>query len=174
MPHFRKANLADYDRVMALFDNVTDAMQGQKFSPRWKKGVYPEPDVVRDQIAKGNLYVGVLDNLFVSTFTLNHEPTDGYDQVAWPTEASPDKVAIIHLVAVRGECQHRGYALQAVQEALHIARDAGNQVMRLDVCEYNAPITKLYELAGFYYVDTIPLFYTATGTCGYLMYECKL
>jgi ribosomal protein S18 acetylase RimI-like enzyme len=170
----RKAEICDYDLVRSLYWNIIDNMQNSEFHPGWEKGVYPADDFIRQSLQNQQLYILEDQAVPVGCMVLNHEVTDGYEKVAWAVQAAKEEVTVIHALGVLPSVQDRGYASFLVKEAVRIAREHDQKVIRLDVLGGNIPAQRLYEKIGFQYKETLQLFYEDTGLTDFLMYELVL
>lgn len=68
----------------------------------------------------------------------------GYEHASWSTDALPDEVAVIHLLAVAVEVCGRGMVRAMLSFAAQEARRHGMRVVWLDVFTSNAPALALY------------------------------
>ena len=55
--------------------------------------------------------------------------------------------------------------------AAALAREKGWRALRLDVLEDNVPAQRLYQRAGFVYIETKQIWYESTGLANFLLYE---
>ena len=68
----------------------------------------------------------------------------GYEHASWSTDALPDEVAVIHLLAVAVEACGRGMVRAMLSFAAQEARRHGMRAVWLDVFTSNAPALTLY------------------------------
>lgn len=149
-------------------------MKGSKYLPGWEVDIYPSPEFLRDSIQKGNLYIGEMDGQIAAAMAVNHEYNDSYEDFDWPTVAKKEEITVIHALGVHPDFAGHGLAAQMVRQAISVARDNRQKVMRLDVLKGNLPAEKLYERAGFNKLYTLPMFYEDTGWTDYELYELVL
>jgi len=167
----RQAERTEYEAVRRFYHAVIDAMEGAEYKPAWQKDVYPEPEFLRASIERGELWLGEEDGKTVAAMVLNHDCNEGYAMVAWPHEAPPEEILLIHALCVHPDFGGRGYGGELVRFAQELARTEGMKLMRLDVLRGNLPAEKLYPACGFQLVDTVTLFYEDTGWTEFEMFE---
>lgn len=175
----RKAQLHEYERVRAFYYELIDRMEGAVYKPAWEKGVYPADEYLKESIDNGELYMGILDEgrpeeQMIGAMILNHSTNEGYQQVKWPTKAEADEVTVIHALCVMPGFSGKGYAKAMVKEAISMARESQQKVIRLDVLYGNVPAEKLYTSVGFQYIATVPMYYEDTGWTDFLLYEYEV
>ena len=167
----RKAEMHEFQVVRSFYHSLIDAMEGARYSPGWIKGIYPEDEYLKSLIEHGQLYIGVIDDLIVSAMAVNHNSNDGYNGISWQVEANADEVTVIHILCVHPNFSGRGFAKEMLAFVFSLARENAQKAVRLDVLEGNLPAEKLYEKAGFKYIDTSVMYYEDTGWTNYKLYE---
>lgn len=164
----------NYEAVKSFYYKLIDDMEGSRYHSKWRKGVYPEDEFLKESVEKGNLYVGLEDGAIVAAMIINHECNDGYKDVQWPTQAEPEEISVIHTLGVSPACGNRGLGKELVREAIRICRDNGQKILRLDVLDGNLPAEKLYKSCGFKFVTGLNMFYEDTGWMKFDLYEYVL
>lgn len=167
----RKAVPEEFLTVMAFYDAVTDQMEGSEYPPRWEKGVYPEPEFIRQEIEKGQVFIGLEEGTVAAAMVINHQAADGYKDVAWGVDAPAEDIDVVHALGVLPGHHKKGFGRQMVKKALDMARENGRAAVRLDVLEDNLPAKRLYEGMGFRYTGHVKLFYEDTGITDFMLYE---
>ena len=107
----------------------------------------------------GNLFVACEDDgaptdddaslPLLGAYVLNDEQTSGYEHAAWPVDADPEEVAVIHLLVTAPHARGRGVARSMLAHAAGVARARGARVIRLDAFTNNTPALSLYSSVGF-------------------------
>ncbi|MGN0274274.1 MAG: GNAT family N-acetyltransferase [Chordicoccus sp.] len=110
----------------------------------------------------------------VGAFILNHAQGARYEQADWKYQASPDRTAVLHLLATKPSLQGHGIGRRLLGEAVAIARQRGDRVLRLDTLTWNVPGQRLYEGFGFRCCGDVVLDYPSTGKIPFRMYEYEL
>ena len=172
--NIRLAHIGEFAKIRAFYHEMTDWLDTVPYGPGWKKDIYPAPEDLENAINNQQLWVHESDSGYAASMILNSVPTEGYENVVWRINASGDEVLLIHALGVRAEFQHRGIAKSMVNHAIGLGVSKNCKAMRLDVLEGNIPAENLYPKLGFYYVDTVNMFYEDTGWANYKLYERKL
>ena len=155
----RPATEADMPAVWALYSDACDAMLGTPYDCEWVMGVHPTREGLLASVWAGNLFVACEDDGAVAdddvslpllgAYVLNDEQTSGYEHAAWPVDAAPEEVAVIHLLVTASHARGKGVARSMLAHAVGVARARGARVIRLDVFTNNTPALSLYSSAGF-------------------------
>ena len=162
------------EEVRAFYHALIDAMRGAKYSPGWKKDIYPSPEELKAALRAGTLYTGRIRGQIVGAMVVNHEANEGYDSASWPMSLEKDEYLVIHMLGVHADYARQGLGTQLVEYAVSLAARTGMQAVRLDVLAGNLPAQRLYTSLGFRYVQTLSMFYEDTGWTDYDLYEYRL
>lgn len=168
----RIAKEDEFELVKAFYHSLIDAMKNARYTPGWKKGIYPSDDYLKISICREELFVMTEEGRITSAMIVNHEYNESYETVEWPMETK--KIMVIHALGVHPDYTGKGLAKEMVSEAISLAKKQDQTVMRLDVLDGNTPAEQLYTHMGFQYVDTIQMYYDDTGWTDYRLYEFKL
>ncbi len=171
MFQIRAIGIDEYDKVLRFYDALIVAMTDKEFCPKWKKGIYPTEDFLRESIEKKELFVGVIDEKYVGAMVINHEYAEEYENVQWGINANQGEVSVVHILGISYEYQSQGLAKKMVAEVINIAKENNQKAIRLDVLKENIPAQKLYSSIGFKPMDTVRIFYEDTGTTDFILYE---
>lgn len=174
MMESRLATTEETDSVEKLYHSLTDAMQGSKFDPGWRKGVYPTREFLQRSVENGEMYVATEDGRTVSCMVVNHESNEGYNNVEWSVDVSDAELLVIHALGVHPEFSGRGIAKQMVRKVFDIAAERNVKTVRLDVLDGNIPAEKAYVKMGFVCRGTAKMFYEDTGLTDYKLFEYLL
>lgn len=170
----RVAERDEFVAVRHFYHRLIDLMEGERYAPGWKRGVYPATDYLCQVVSAGQLWHGTLGGEVISCMVLNHEANEGYAQVTWPSGARPEEVLVLHAFGVLPGWQGHGFAKQMIDHAVSHARRTGMRAMRLDAVTGSIPAERLYLHMGFRPVATVPLYYEDTGLIDYTLYELPL
>lgn len=171
MLNIRQGGWEDLPAVVELYDKVVDTFQAQTGTKAWRKGVYPTETDFQRAIRAGTLYVGELEGELAAGMVVTQGTDKSYGDAPWRVEAADGETAVIHTLGVSPSFTGRGLALQMIQGAAALAREKGWKALRLDVLEDNVPAQRLYERAGFVYIQTKQIWYESTGLANFLLYE---
>ena len=167
----RQAVPADMAAVLALYDGVIDLFQAQTGNTGWRRGVYPTETDFQKAIETSTLYLGELEGRLAAGMILTQGTDKTYGEPPWRVDAPDEETAVIHTLGVSPALSGRGLALQMIEGAAALARERGWKALRLDVLEDNVPAQRLYQRAGFVYIETKQIWYESTGLANFLLYE---
>ena len=171
MLQIRPAVDKDLPAILELYDQVTALFQRQTGTDAWRKGVYPTEKDFQRAIRAGTMYVGELEGRLAAGMILTQGTDKSYGDAPWRVEAADSQTAVIHTLGVSPAFAGRGLGLEMAEGAAALAREKGWRALRLDVLEGNEPAARLYERAGFQYIETKQIFYESTGLANFLLYE---
>lgn len=151
----KKGSIKDLDELELLYNELNDALNEGINYPGWIKGIYP----IREDALKGikgdNLFVAVYDGKIVGSIILSHEPEHGYEKVDWNMNAGYNEVIVIRTFVVHPDYFKQKIGSTLMKFAEEEAKRCNMKSIRLDVYEKNMPAIRLYEKAGYKYIDTI-------------------
>ncbi len=165
------AEIKDLDAVMELYDYVIDELDKTDIDLRWIKGVYPSRPFAENATNNSELLLYKTDDELVGCAVVNNNAIPEYDTVNWCCNAQPEKVALIHALAISPKYQGKGEGKRFVSEIIEYCRKVGFQTIRLDVLSRNKPAFSLYNSAGFNYVGPLKMTYPTTGEESFEMFE---
>ena len=170
----KQAEESQFQAVRAFYHDVIDAVGDSRDSVGWKKDVYPAPDLLREAIRGGELFLMEDTGTIVGAMVLNHQFNGAYKAAAWSVQAEAAEVTGIHALAIHPSHRGKGCARQLVQFAVDHARSHRQKAIRLDVLKGNQAAGRLYAGMGFRYRQTVPMFYEDTGWTDFDLYELPL
>ena len=171
MLNIRQAVPEDLTAIVELYDGVIDLFQAQTGNTGWRRGVYPTETDFQKAIETGTLYLGELEGRLAAGMILTQGTDKTYGEPPWRVDAPDEETAVIHTLGVSPALSGRGLALQMIEGAVALAREKGWRALRLDVLEDNVPAQRLYQRAGFVYIETKQIWYKSTGLASFLLYE---
>ncbi len=160
----RKANQTEYPQVLEFYYSISDSMCDSPFRPTWRRGIYP----VLDDLT-GNLFIATEDSDgIIGAVLVNGHQGTGYENGVW--RLTTDRVAVVHLLAVAPNHQHKGIARALLSCARDSVRDQAD-VIRLDTLANNLPAKRLYEGFGFQVSGDIDVECEGVGVKKFTLYE---
>ena len=130
---------------MNLFADATRHMD-ELGIPQWDER-YPTADDTSEDLARNELYVGIIHGAIACSFTLNPRCDPEYADASWLYPALNHSV--IHRLCVHPDFQNQGVAKQAMHFVESTLRSNGVQVVRLDAFSRNPYALRLYERLGY-------------------------
>ena len=140
-----RATERELDELLAFYQLVADHMERQGIR-HWHWGRYPNEEIIREDIGKGELYYLRKDGTVAAAvaFMAGQEPD--YDELTWSCGIRP---GIFHRIAVHPSLQGSGLGGMVVESVLGLLREAGCDCVRCDTPERNPRAFRLYEKLGF-------------------------
>ena len=120
----------------------------------FKEGVYPTRKDAEKALANEALYVYEDNGNIAGSLIVDTVQPDEYTTIDWPSQATPDKVRVIHLVMVNPRAAGKGIGSTLVNHAVELARQHSCAAVRLDTGEQNIPAVSLYTKLGFQLAGT--------------------
>lgn len=152
----RKANAADFDKVMEILQDGR-AQLAERGIDQWQ-GDYPNPDHVKEDIANGYAYLAKADDgETVGTLTIIPAPDHFYDQLDGAWQIETDQYVTVHRVAIHSDHTGHGYASQLYQAVIDYFQSGLSDIksVRVDTHEDNLPMQHLIQKSGFKRVGTL-------------------
>jgi 23S rRNA pseudouridine1911/1915/1917 synthase len=150
---FRAADAGDLPALNALYRAAVAKMRADGLD-QWDDE-YPFALLPQD-IARGELYIGLLDGAPASAITAAAEPEEEYAGAPWREPEA--RAAILHRLCVAPEKQGLGIGTETVAYAERLCRSAGFEYARLDASAKNAVSIALYEKLGYRRVGALTRF----------------
>ena len=141
---FRLATVSDADAVIDLFTQAISHMCANGIE-QWDER-YPTEALLRDDIAKGEMYVLTCGDDILSAVVINAQQDDEYTEGDWHCGAH---AAVIHRLCVHPKHQNQGVARETMRHAQQWIVQRGYDCIRLDAFTQNPYALRLYESLGY-------------------------
>jgi len=149
---FRLAREEDLDQIWGI---LNDAIRRRKEegSNQWQDG-YPNPEVVRADIAKDSGYVLTDGDTIVGycAILINDEPEYANLRGNWLTEGD---FVLYHRVAVSDKYLGRGLAQEMLKHVEEYAREHGIRSVKADTNFDNLGMLRIFEKLGYAYCGEV-------------------
>lgn len=149
---FRLANINELEKIFNLFQMAIKNMNKQKIF-QWDE-LYPDKNIIKEDIQKNQLYVGIHNNKIVCVYVLNQEYDEEYESGNW--RFSADSCCVIHRLCVNPLFQNQGIGTLTMHNIEKTAHSRGMKSIRLDTYTQNPYSVRLYkklnyEIVGYTY-----------------------
>lgn len=142
---YSKANTNQINEVFSVFSAAIINMEKQKIH-QWDE-IYPDKEIIAEDIARNQMYIGKIDNKIAVCFVLSEEYDEEYKNGKWQW---PDvKFCVIHRLCVSPDFQNQGIAAETLKYIENLCKSQGYDSIRLDCFTENPYSRKLYEKAGY-------------------------
>lgn len=143
--NFRQGKEEDLDAIAALFEKAILHMDRQGI-PQWDE-VYPNREVLQQDIEKQQLYVGLWEGQLASVYVLNRECDPDYASGDWTYRG--EEYRIIHRLCVDPSVQNQGIGRNTMQHIENELIRQGIKAVRLDAFTRNPYALRMYEGLGY-------------------------
>ena len=140
----RQARPEELDAVCALYELVSREMEEQGLH-QWHWGDYPNRDLIREDIEKGELYCLYGEPGMVMAVTVSTGADEAYSEINWLFGIHPGS---FYRLAVHRTLQTEGYGTRAIEDVEEILRMKGCDAMRCDTYCENSISIKLFARLG--------------------------
>lgn len=171
MLEMKQAQIEESEEVLDFYNVVTEGMKNEKYNSGWQVGVYPDKEFVDEAIQNGWLYIAREEKEIVCGFVINHNYHEGYNEIKWENNFTPEEILVVHALAVRPSYQGKGAAKQMCRFIQQYAEQTGTKAVRLEVYGINKAAQNLYTSLGFIFKGSVEMYYDDTGLDEYLVYE---
>ena len=141
---FQKAMLNDLDNIYQIYVDAIAEMNRNSI-PQWDER-YPDREILNEDIAKGELFVGFIDDKIASAYVVNAECDEQYVNGSW--EFPQAKFYVIHRLCVNPKFQNKGIGTLVMRHIEESLKAEGIESIRLDAFSQNPYALKLYEKLG--------------------------
>ena len=142
---YSKANINQLDKIFDMYSAAIENMEKQGIH-QWDE-IYPDREILRQDILLNQMYIGEIDNKIAVCFVLNEECDEEYNNASW---ICPDaRFCIIHRLCVNPIFQKQGIAGQTMEYIEKLCKNKGYDSIRLDCFTQNPYSQKLYDKAGY-------------------------
>ena len=147
MIEFRRAQAADMDKILAIYEDARAFMKRSGNPDQWKS--YPEEKILLEDIEKDRLYVAPENEQILAVFCYfsGDDPTYAEIDGAWKNSLP---YGVIHRIAVSGAARGKGIAARCFDFAFSAC---GN--LKIDTHKDNIPMQRALEKCGFEYCGVI-------------------
>ena len=135
----------DSEQILRLFHACRHDMNAQGIK-QWDE-VYPNHEVVEEDIANQSLFLAKDNEEIVGVITLDSQASEEYESVDW--RYLDGRMLVIHRLAVKPSCQGQGIASMLMNFAHDEGRRQQYRSVRLDVYSGNARAVRFYEKLGY-------------------------
>ncbi|SMC18723.1 Acetyltransferase (GNAT) family protein [Clostridium acidisoli DSM 12555] len=141
----RIATIDDLDYVEKIFKNAIEVMDSNGIN-QWDN-IYPTKEILKEDILKGEMFLGVVDNKMACAFVLNSDYDEEYINGNW--KYRNESFSIVHRLCVNPDFQNQGIGTQSMILIEKMLRKDGIESIRLDAFSLNPAALRLYEKIGY-------------------------
>ena len=139
----RKAELEDWDIVTDIYRQAIQEMNNKNIR-QWDE-IYPDDLILKEDILKKEMYVGIVDKTIVSAVVINREFDEDYRAGHWQS----DCFAVVHRLCVHPAYQNKKIGRDTMSQVEVLLRSEGIRSIRLDTFSRNPYALNLYGVLGY-------------------------
>jgi ribosomal protein S18 acetylase RimI-like enzyme len=147
----QKGKTSDINEIMDIVKNAIIDMERRGLY-QWDS-IYPNIDVIKNDIDEGNLYVYMDKGIIKGIMVLNEFQDEEYKSVKW--QHNQGKVLVIHRLCIDPLFKGQGLATRFVKFAEKFGKDNNYQTIRLDAFSENEHALNLYKKNGYQLRGTV-------------------
>lgn len=161
----------DFETVKNTYLDIIENTPGQAEHAKWVWGQHPDDELVKDYIAKGELYFYMSGDKIAGIVVISLGEPEEYKTVDWGIKLAAGEATVLHLLALTPEFQGKGLSKEFLKACIDFSRDKGKKAVRLDTLVTNLPAQHMYKVNGFNYRGKQNLYACNTGMIDFLYYE---
>ena len=185
----RKATGEDIPAIAAIYDEIHDREEAGEVTTGWLRGVYPVQKTAEDAVARGDMYVQVVDEAdsemvesdsataggqVVGTAILNQLQVDVYADGEWQYPAEDSEVMVIHTLIISRKTDLKGLGSDFLAYYEAFALEHGCKYLRLDTNARNAAARAFYKRHGYKEIGIVPTVFNGIPGVDLVLIEKKL
>lgn len=172
--YIRIATIEDLHDIEKLYDDLNKYLEEEVNYCGWKRGIYPTKETALLGIKNNSLYLLKIDEEIAGAVIIDQNQDKAYSNVDWNTEVDPDKIMVVHTLAINPKYMKCGVGYELMEFVKQYSRDLGKMSVRLDVSIENTPAINLYEKCGYDYIGTVELSFKGLDSVWFRLYELNL
>ena len=170
----RRATPTDLDAIAAIYAAVHAADAAGQTCTGWEAGVYPVRATAAAALARGDLYVLEDAGTVVGAAIINQTQMPAYTRIRWTEDVPPERVLVLHTLAIDPGRSRRGYGTAAVAFYEAQARRPGCDWLRMDTNVHNCLARALYRKLGYQELGAVDCTFNGIPGVPLLMLEKHL
>jgi RimJ/RimL family protein N-acetyltransferase len=131
----------DLNNVVRIFKSAIESMIKNNIF-QWDE-IYPNEDILANDIIKNQMYKIIFDNKIISIFVLNKKYDEEYSNGSW--EYTGSNFMVLHRLCVNTEYQNKGFGIKTMTCIEKYLKNNGIESIRLDAFSKNQAALKLYD-----------------------------
>lgn len=148
---FRRAFLSDLSDIMQVYKAAVNRMEDMGIH-QWDE-IYPAEDIIKEDIVNTEMYIGLIDSVIASAFTLSPKHDKQYKIGNWQYDDL--RYSVIHRLCVNPTYQNKGVGTQTMNFIEDIFKKENFEAARLDAFSQNPIALKLYKKFGYIKVGEV-------------------
>ncbi len=161
------------DEVLSFYKEVCDAQKYDTYTADWHYGEYPSEEDLTAHTENGETFL-LKDDTVKAAAVMTFREDEMYAPGHWTVSGPADRIAVVHLLAVRPGYRGKGLGDRLLDGLKSEAERRGYLSIHLDVMPDNLSARKLYERNGFVFIERLGVHYDDIGDTEVDLYEYVL
>ena len=184
----RKATAEDIPAIAAIYDEIHTREEAGEVTTGWIRGVYPVQKTAEDAVARGDMYVQVIEDdtdtvnaaspdsagQVVGTAILNQLQVDVYADGQWRYPAEDSEVMVIHTLIISRKTDLKGLGSDFLAYYEAFALENGCRYLRPDTNARNKAARAFYKKHGYTEIGIVPTVFNGIPGVDLVLIEKKL
>lgn len=145
---FRQAQENELEEIYHIFVLAIESMIQHNIF-QWDE-LYPDKEILKQDIKKKQLYIGLSNKKIVCAYVLNQECDEQYNNGNWQYPEA--QYCVIHRLCVNPEAQNKGIGTLTMEYIEKEVIKAGVSSIRLDAFTQNPYAIQLYKKLDYHVV----------------------
>ncbi|MEG2290338.1 MAG: GNAT family N-acetyltransferase [Clostridium sp.] len=147
----KKATMEDLGNIVSIYNNAIEEMNKNSIN-QWDH-IYPNEKILKDDILRGEMTLGEIDNSIASIFVINKECDEEYQKGDWSCKT--ESYRVVHRLCVNPRFHNIGIGTNTMILIEEILKNSGVEAIRLDAFSLNPYALKIYENLGYVKVGVV-------------------
>ena len=175
MMMFRKATEKDIAAILRIYEATHEVEECGKLTIGWIRDVYPTNETAKMSLQRGDLFVGIDDNIIFGTAIINQQQLDEYKNGHWDYMVDEREIMVLHTLVIDPMLAGKGYGKKFVGFYEEYAISQGCHYLRMDTQEKNKNARMMYKKLGYKEIDIVPCkFFNGIDKVQLVLLEKKL
>lgn len=140
-----KAEMKNLNEIMEVYKKGILVMEAQGIH-QWDE-LYPCLDVLKEDVEKNQLTVGIINGRVAAVFVLNQDMDEQYQNGSWRDDTGD--YLVIHRICVNPDYQKQGIGTETIRYIERISKESGKNSIRLDAFSQNPFSLRMYAKLGY-------------------------
>ncbi len=171
---FRRATEKDIAEVARIYDATHEAEEYGKITIGWVRDIYPTIQTAKMALHRGDLFVGIDDNIIFGTAIINQQQVDVYKNGHWNYTVDDREIMVLHTLVIDPKLSGKGYGKNFVYFYEKYAISHGCNYLRMDTQVINKTARMMYKKLGYKEIDIVSCNFNGIDEVQLVLLEKKL
>ena len=125
----RRAAPDEEKPVISFYEQIILKRTEKDYKLWWDLDVYPTREDLAGAVRDGTIHIVLDEKHIIGAAILNQNQGDGYERIPWACTPEPDRIAVIHLVAVDPDQRGKGVGKKLMDHIISEAEKKRNAIV---------------------------------------------